>query len=70
MSAGPVSVASDRDCMANTKENIFPVGLNKTLQEKSNVVVYQVVAKPPNVHVHVVVCLLILIQYVRQQMLV
>ena len=52
--------------MANTKENIFPVGLSKTLQKKSNVAVYQVVAKPPKV----VVCLLILIQYVRQQMLV
>ena len=42
--------------MANTKENIFPVGLNKTLQKKSNVAVYQVVAKPQNL----VVCLLII----------
>ena len=66
MSAGHVTVVSDGDCMANTKENIFPVGLSKTLQKKSNVAVYQVVAKPPKV----VVCLLILIQYVRQQMLV
>ena len=43
VSAGHVTVVFDGDCMANTKENIFPVGLNKT-----------VVAKPPNV----VVCLL------------
>ena len=66
MSAGPVTLASDGDCMANTKDNIFPVGLNETLKKKSNVAVYQVVTKPLNI----VVCLLILIQYVRQQMLV
>ena len=34
MSAGPVSVASDGDCMANTKENIFPVGLNITKEKQ------------------------------------
>ena len=62
MSAGHVTIVFDGDCMANT---IFPVGLNKTLQKKSNVAMYQVVAKPPNV----VVCLLILIQYVRQQIM-
>ena len=44
MSARPVSVASDGDCMAKTKENLFPGGLNKTSKEKP---VYQVVAKPP-----------------------
>ena len=44
MSAGHVTVVFDGDCMANTKENVFPVGLNKTLQKKSNVAVYQVVA--------------------------
>ena len=32
MSAGHVIVVFDGDCMANTKENIFPVGLNETLQ--------------------------------------
>ena len=42
MSARPVSVASDGDCMANTKEN-----LDETKHKKeSNVAVYQVVAKP------------------------
>ena len=46
MSAGHVTIVFDGDCMANT---IFPVGLNKTLQKKSNVAMYQVVAKPPNV---------------------
>ena len=29
------SIGSDGDCMANTKENIFPVGLNKTLHRKA-----------------------------------
>ena len=28
VSARPVSVASDGDCMANTKVNLFPVGLS------------------------------------------
>ena len=48
------------------KGQYIPRWINKTLKKKSNVAVYQVVAKPPNV----IVCLLILIQYVRQQMLV
>ena len=48
MSARPVIVASDGDCMANTKDNLFPVGLNKTSKKISLVMaVYQVVAKPP-----------------------
>ena len=34
MSARPVSIASDGDCMAKTKENLFPVGLNKTSKKK------------------------------------
>ena len=69
MPARPVNVASKGDCMANAKENLFPVGivgLNKGLNKKGNVAVYQVVAKLPNV----VVCLLILILYVREQVLV
>ena len=37
MSAGYVTVVFDGDCMANTKVNILPDGLNKTLQKKSNV---------------------------------
>ena len=40
MSERPVSLASDGDCMANTKENIFPDGLNETVKRKSNVAVY------------------------------
>ena len=48
VSARPVSVASDGDCMANAKKNLFPVGLNKTSKKKNLVIaVYQVVAKPP-----------------------
>ena len=48
VSARPVIVASDGDCMANTKDNLFPVGLNKTSKKISLVMaVYQVVAKPP-----------------------
>ena len=45
MSAGHAIVVFDGDCgdcMANTKENIFPFGLNKTLQKKSKFAVYQV----------------------------
>ena len=45
MSARPVSIASDGDCMTNTKENLFPDGLNKTSKKKSNVAVHQVVVK-------------------------
>ena len=30
MSARPVSVASDGDCMANTKDSLVPVGFNNT----------------------------------------
>ena len=44
MSARPVSVASDGDCMANTKDSLVPVGFNNI--QKSHVAVYQVVAKP------------------------
>ena len=42
VSARPVSVASDGDCMANTKENLFPDGLNTTPKKKINVAVNQV----------------------------
>ena len=64
MSARPVSVASDGDCMANTKDSLVPVGLNKTSKNKCCCV--PGCGKTSNV----VVCLLILMQYVRQQMLV
>ena len=30
MSTRPVSVASDVDCLANTKDSLIPVGFNKT----------------------------------------
>ena len=35
VSARPVSVASDGDCMANTKGKIFPVGLNQGFKKES-----------------------------------
>ena len=55
MSAGPVNVAFDEDWMVN----LFPVGLSKGSKKRSNVAMYQAVAKP----LSVIVCLLILIQY-------
>ena len=47
MSARPVSVASDGDCMANTR-----IWIKQHIKKESNVAVYQVVAKPVNVVVY------------------
>ena len=42
MSAMPVTLESDGDCIANTKENL----VKQNIKKESLVAVYQVVAKP------------------------
>ena len=59
MAARPVSIASDGDCMANTKENLLPVGLNKTSKQKKPCCCVQGCGKTSNV--------VVFAEYVGQQ---